>query len=239
MTTLTAAPHVEPPRRTAMNGNAADFMCDEVRRRISFLEHPQHRPGAARGGFAHGVRMASPPTHAGGALDLPARIELLIQAEGSASALARRCGFSEGAVRNWRDGRSDMSRERCITLAQALGISLLWLVSGEGAMRTESRPGDSAGASAAAMARSSGGGAAAQPRASTVDPRLLASALRLLQSYIGLAGGSLDSPQRADALVELYELLERAGEPGHAERLIAFHAGLRNLLRGNRRVLIA
>ena len=62
---------------------------------------------------------------------------------------------------------------------------------------------------------------------------------RLLQSYIGLAGGSLDPSQRADVLVELYELLGRAGEPGHAERLIAFHATLGNLLRGSRRTLIA
>ena len=44
--------------------------------------------------------------------DLAARIRLLIAQEGSASAMARRCGCSEGAVRSWRDGQSDLSRAR-------------------------------------------------------------------------------------------------------------------------------
>ncbi|MEP6907351.1 MAG: transcriptional regulator, partial [Pseudoxanthomonas sp.] len=44
---------------------------------------------------------------------LSARMQMLIRSEGSMASIARRCGFSEGAVRSWRDGNSDISRERC------------------------------------------------------------------------------------------------------------------------------
>lgn len=174
-----------------------------------------------------------------GAQDFSVRIRLLINRVGSANALAQCCGVSEGTVRNWRDGHSDMSRERCVALAQALDISLLWLVTGEGAMKAEFPAANATAARASSPAHSGGIEANPQRRASAIDSRQLAAALRLLQSYIGLAGGSLDSPQRADVLAELYELLGRASESGHAERLIAFHATLGNLLRGNRRALIS
>lgn len=239
MSTLIATPEVDPPRTAAGSGGAADFMRDGTRARISFPGRPPRRPGAARGGLADEARMAPAQAPAGTALSLPARIQCLIRTAGSASAIARSCGVSEGTVRNWRDGHSDMSRERCVMLAQALGISLLWLVTGEGAMRAEPQVSAAPAVLAAPPALPEPTGTARHAHAPAVDARLLASALRLLQSYIGLAGGSLDPSQRADVLVELYELLGRAGEAGHAERLIAFHATLGNLLRGNRRALIA
>ena len=65
------------------------------------------------------------------------RIKLLIQRVGSATEIARMCGFSEGVVRSWRDGNTDPSRARCVTLARTLGISLVWLVAGEGAIMPE------------------------------------------------------------------------------------------------------
>ena len=236
MSTLTATPDVDPSRSAAANGGAANFLHDEAGARIAFLEHPARGPGSVRDGVADDVRMTPAPADA--APGLSARIQWLIRTEGSASAIARSCGVSEGTVRNWRDGHSDMSRGRCVILAQALGISLLWLVSGEGAMRVEPRP---VVATTRAVAPIRAGAIEPSPQAGTpaVDSRRLAAALRLLQSYIGLAGGSLDPSQRADVLVELYELLGRAGEQGHAERLIAFHTTLVNLLRGNSRTLIA
>lgn len=172
------------------------------------------------------------------AQDFTARIRLLINHVGSASALAQRCGVSEGTVRNWRDGHSDMSRERCIGVAGALGISLLWLVTGEGAMKSGSHTGEASIESIRFSARSETR-ATPRSRPSAIEPRQLAATLRLLQSYIGLAGGSLDSPQRAEVLSQLYELLGRAGEPRHAERLIAFHTTLSTFLRGNRGALIS
>lgn len=238
MSTLTATPGAGPSRPAAGNGATTDFMCDEAHASISFLERPPRGSGTAHNGFTDDARMAPSQAPANTALSLSTRIQWLIRAEGSASAIARSCGVSEGTVRNWRDGHSDMSRERCVILAQALGISLLWLVAGEGAMRVEPRP-VVAMAHAAAPVRADAIEPVPQAGMPAVDARLLASTLRLLQSYIGLAGGSLDPSQRADVLVELYELLGRASEPGHAERLIAFHATLGNLLRGGRRTLIA
>jgi len=238
MSTLAAMPHGDPSRCIAGSGDAADFQSDPSHTRIAFLERPSRGSGTVRDGVMDGVRMASSQAPADTALGLSARIQWLIRTEGSASAIARSCGVSEGTVRNWRDGHSDMSRERCVILAQALGISLLWLVSGEGAMRVEP-PSAVAMTHTAAPVRADAIEPTPQAGMPAVDARRLASALRLLQSYIGLAGGSLDPSQRADVLVELYELLGRASEPGHAERLIAFHATLGNLLRGNRRTLIA
>lgn len=65
------------------------------------------------------------------------RIKVLINRVGSVTEIARRCGFSEGVVRSWRDGNTDPSRGRCVTLARTLGISLVWLVAGEGVVQAD------------------------------------------------------------------------------------------------------
>lgn len=190
--------------------------------------------GAATHDAFPGAVAASSPPSLEQAQDLPSRIRLLIKAEGGASVIARRCGFSEGAVRNWRDGHSDISRERCVIIARTLGISLLWLVAGEGAMRVDAPPPSTPEHHIAAAGIQPGG--TASP---VIDPRLLTASLRLLQSYIGLVGGSLDPGQRAHAVAELYELLGRAGEPGHAERMLGFHTALRERLYQRRDALVA
>src|SRR3954466_5575198 len=62
------------------------------------------------------------------------RVRAVIKMSGSVSDIARRCGFSEGVVRSWRDGNTDPSRGRCVTMAKTLGLSLVWLAAGEGPM---------------------------------------------------------------------------------------------------------
>lgn len=171
--------------------------------------------------------------------DLSQRIRTLIKAEGGASVIARRCGFSEGTVRNWRDGHHDISRERCVILARTLGISLLWLITGEGSMKHEAAAPTAHSFHAPVPSADIEARAATGTHAPTVDPRRLAASLRLLQSYIGLAGGSLDPTQRASTAAELYELLARASEPGHADRMLAFHAALKEQLRNRRDALVA
>lgn len=67
----------------------------------------------------------------------PKRMKLLIEhfkAQGGAAEIARRCGFSEGVIRSWRDGATDPSRARCVQLAEGTGASLLWLITGDGPM---------------------------------------------------------------------------------------------------------
>jgi len=71
-----------------------------------------------------------------------------------------------------------------------------------------------------------------------VDAERLAAALQVLQSYIVLAGGSLSTAQRAEAVAELYGLLAQPG-PTDAGRLIAFHKLLAALLRSHQQAATA
>ncbi|GGY35092.1 hypothetical protein GCM10008098_30400 [Rhodanobacter panaciterrae] len=165
-------------------------------------------------------------------------MRLLILSEGSMAAIARRCGFSEGAIRSWRDGQSDISRERCIVMAKTLNISLIWLITGEGPMRPDaavnepaSLPSSEQPVSLAMPAASHQENNSARSVRLAVDSRVLAAALRLLQSYVGLLGGSLNPMQRADVLAELYDILRSADEPGYIDRLIAFHSMLSGQMR--------
>jgi transcriptional regulator with XRE-family HTH domain len=116
------------------------------------------------------------------------RIKLLIQRVGSATEIARMCGFSEGVVRSWRDGNTDPSRARCVTLARTLGISLVWLVAGEGAVQMDpsSASFDEQQTSETITAHRSHN----RPQvpgmvaASTVDTKRLNTAVRMLQSEL-------------------------------------------------------
>ena len=151
------------------------------------------------------------------------RIRLLVERVGGAGELARRCGVTSRSVRNWCHGRADISRARCLVLAQALHISPLWLISGEGRMSDEPAELHS--------------GDDAQARQPSVDSGRLAAALQILQSYLALTGGSLSNAQRAEAVVALYGLLDRPG-PLDAGRMVAFHTMLATWLRCQRQVSV-
>src|SRR5699024_248874 len=99
-----------------------------------------------------------------------ARIRLLIKKYGGVSRIARICGFSEGVVRSWRDGRSDPSRMRCLALARGLDISLLWLMTGNGPMLDDSDKHEHGEA------------------AFVVDAHRLSAAMRVLQSTLESTG---------------------------------------------------
>jgi len=64
-----------------------------------------------------------------------ARVSTLVEMAGGNSEFARKCDVSEGVVRKWRNGESDPSRTRLITIANAMDVSLCWLATGEGPMR--------------------------------------------------------------------------------------------------------
>ncbi|MHB1058472.1 MAG: helix-turn-helix domain-containing protein [Rhodanobacter sp.] len=185
------------------------------------------------------IAMTSPSEGRSDSADgLALRIRQLIELEGSAAAIAERCGFSAGAVRNWRDGHSDISRERCITLARALDISLLWLVTGEGPMKGGDKDTPRSAATPPSMQQPHPDEDKPAARRNTgLDPGLLAAALRLLQSYIGLVGGSLDPASRADLLAELYDILGHADDTTQTDRLVTFHHRLVDQLRRNRTLI--
>jgi len=167
------------------------------------------------------------------------RIRLLIQRVGSATEIARMCGFSEGVVRSWRDGNSDPSRARCVTLARTLGISLVWLVAGEGAIQPESRNGPNEEQSNAETRATRGkGGASAVITAHDAlsmyrmaDNRRADAARSFLRASLTLSGGELDAVEHERLLGELYEIMGPGGAQVDAGALLAFQQRLALQLR--------
>lgn len=177
------------------------------------------------------------PTAAGTFSD---RIKLLIQRVGSATEIARMCGFSEGVVRSWRDGNTDPSRARCVTLARTLGISLVWLVAGEGTLQidptvptlddqyssenvTSHRHRNRLGMQAQGHVENSG-----------VDAQRLNTAMRILQSELSLAGSQLSLSENTDLLTQLYEILGPGGSHVDPLAMVTFNHKLAERIRQDR-----
>ena len=196
------------------------------------------------------LRESSPPTTslpaAANPSPVPAnssfadRIRVLIQRVGSATEIARKCGFSEGVVRSWRDGNSDPSRARCVKLARTLGISLVWLVAGEGAIQPESVRGPSEEAAVSepreGAARPGQPVSATASSATNVDARALArrreAAQRLLEASLALSGRRLAPAEQPRWLAMLDEVVGADGSQIDADRLLAFQQQLAARLGG-------
>ncbi len=171
------------------------------------------------------------------------RVRLLIQRAGSATEIARMCGFSEGVVRSWRDGNSDPSRARCVTLAKTLGVSLVWLVAGEGMMQVDTTASndeqtsshvDAAGSRrmrAETMANSS------QPSDAVVDTTRLNTAINILQSELELSRSSLSLVENSDLLSSLYAALGPGGKSVDTAAMLSFNRQLSARIRENSRML--
>jgi len=168
------------------------------------------------------------------------RIKLLIQRVGSATEIARMCGFSEGVVRSWRDGNTDPSRARCVTLARTLGISLVWLVAGEGtALQVD--PNGMGGDDAQYTAETTspqrlrgriGHTAQITPRTDNVlDPQRLNTAMQILQSELELANSPLTMAENTDLLSQLYQLLGADGSSVNAAEMLKFNRQLAERVR--------
>jgi hypothetical protein len=170
------------------------------------------------------------------------RIRLLIQRVGSATEIARMCGFSEGVVRSWRDGNTDPSRARCVTLARTLGISLVWLVAGEGAIQVDPTTNFQDEQYTSEVVRTQ------RPRAKLgsvtqlplsvhvngLDPQRLNTAMQMLQSELELADSPLTLAGNTDLLTELYEILGPGGVNVDTGAIMAFNRQLSERIRKSR-----
>lgn len=170
------------------------------------------------------------------------RIRLLIQRVGSATEIARMCGFSEGVVRSWRDGNTDPSRARCVTLARTLGISLVWLVAGEGAIQVDPTTNLQDEQHNSEVVRSQRpraklGSVTQLPssaRANGLDSQRLNTAIQMLQSELDLARSSLSVPECTDLLTDLYDILAPGGVNVEADAMLAFNRRLAQRIGENR-----
>lgn len=173
------------------------------------------------------IQPSAPPSPAG--TSFADRIQLLIDHVGSATQVARMCGFSEGVVRSWRDGNSDPSRARCVSLARTFNISLVWLITGEGMMQAAPQSNGSAcdvGTVASGHAHIAAH-AQAQPVHDTgMDAPRLNTAVRILQSAFELSGNRLDLSENTDALIELYEMLGPGGGFADSGAMVDFNLRL-------------
>lgn len=159
------------------------------------------------------------------------RIKVLIKRVGSVTQIARMCGFSEGVVRSWRDGHTDPSRARCVTLARTLGISLVWLVAGEGALHNDpSAPKmDGLRSSEAADSRllphqpDSDGSAV---HGGSVDAKRLSAAIEVLQSELNLANIQLSLADHTELLTQLYDILGSRGMHVDPAAMVTFNHSL-------------
>jgi transcriptional regulator with XRE-family HTH domain len=168
------------------------------------------------------------------------RIKLLIQRVGSATEIARACGFSEGVVRSWRDGNTDPSRARCVTLARTLGISLVWLVAGEGTLQVDSTHAgaeEQYSSEKAASHRSHSRVGSTHNHAvitTAVDAQRLDTAVRILQSELNLADSHLSLSENTDLLSQLYEMLGPGGSHVDPLAMVTFNHQLAERIRKER-----
>ncbi len=165
------------------------------------------------------------------------RIKILIQRVGSATEIARMCGFSEGVVRSWRDGHTDPSRARCVTLARTLGISLVWLVAGEGTLQVDpsrSRLSVQSSGERVSPAQVQPRERPESPSHATVDAQRLNTAIRILQSELDLANSKLSLAENTDLLSQLYDILDAGGAQVDPISMMAFNRQLTERIRQER-----
>ncbi|GGY31973.1 hypothetical protein GCM10008098_26670 [Rhodanobacter panaciterrae] len=148
------------------------------------------------------------------------------------------CGFSEGVVRSWRDGNTDPSRARCVTLARTLGISLVWLVAGEGALQADptvptldDQYSSEKVTSHRSHSRPSTDGHVAS---AGVDAQRLNAAVQILQSELSLGGSQLRLSENTDLLSQLYEILSPGGSHVDPIAMVTFNHQLAERIRKER-----
>lgn len=110
---------------------------------------------------------------------------------GSVNALARKSGLSQSGIRRYFTG-GDPTRRVLIAIAEAAGVNVLWLVSGEGTMLRESPA-----------------GAAALGEALALAPEILQLSLETIEEALLKSGRKMSPAKKAELAMAVYELYRR------------------------------
>ncbi|MGH1460961.1 MAG: LexA family transcriptional regulator [Neptuniibacter sp.] len=79
-----------------------------------------------------------------GIVQFPKRLEKVVEEVGSVRMYASRAGLSEGVIRKYLKGDSFPTIDKAVLMALAGAVNVLWLVTGEGAMRLHQEAGGGA-----------------------------------------------------------------------------------------------
>ena len=142
--------------------------------------------------------------------EFPVRLRQAVSVFGSVTALARAIGRSDGAVRKWLRGASEPSVSDVRAIAAATGVSIQWLITGEGESRLVAR-------SIREMA-----GTYRADASSSVDNALLEAIMETLDDELLSRGMQIPTTKRSAIVVTLYSLFreERSIEREAVARLL-------------------
>jgi len=140
-------------------------------------------------------------------LQFAVRLKELVKAYKNASSLAREVGVAEGTIRKWASGASQPKIGEVELLAQALGVNLLWLATGEGPKYPEVRAGPCESA--------------------PCDRHVEVKTLRKAIEAVELMGKDAPSDRKAAAVALVYErLVQTDGQAGIVEVMRIIQAAL-------------
>lgn len=128
-----------------------------------------------------------------------ARLRQVLKAHGSASALAKAIGRSEGAVRKWLRGESEPNVTDLRALSQVTQIRIEWLVTGEGPRHAQPEPdaGPVAGEASPSHRQSPHG---------SLDLPLLEAVMAAADEQLRAAGLDLPAARRSALIAAAYDL---------------------------------
>ena len=133
-----------------------------------------------------------------------ARLRQVLRAHGSASALAKAIGRSEGALRKWLRGQSEPNVTDLRALAALTQTRIEWLVSGQGPREAlgsaDAEPADRTGASR------DGSPAPRHPGSGALDLPLLEAVMTAVDEQLRLADLDLPAAKRSALLAAAYDL---------------------------------
>jgi len=122
------------------------------------------------------------------------RIRIIIEKVGSAEKLATLSGMSSRVIGKYLAGESDPSREKLVALANAAGVSVAWLATGEKALSPEQPdfvcehgPHYSAG----------------------IDESLLISIIEAIEEHLAAIDGELAPKKKAQLIATLYSIFNK------------------------------